>query len=135
MKLNLGCGHLKKEGYINLDCEDTWNPEILWNLESKLPIGTNTIDEVYASHLLEHVSNIGQLMFEIHRICKSGSSVVIIVPIGKAWQSWPEHKSPFNEDSYKYFEALTWNRQPAFRVLSKDIKKDKEMTIILEVLK
>ena len=33
MKLNLGCGHDHKEGYVNVDVSDLGNPDMVVDLE------------------------------------------------------------------------------------------------------
>ena len=33
IRLNLGCGQFKKDGYVNLDKYDSFAPDIVWDLE------------------------------------------------------------------------------------------------------
>jgi len=52
LKLNLGCGKYKREGYVNIDSRPEVNPDICeypWDLEYE----TESVDEIYMSHTLE----------------------------------------------------------------------------------
>ena len=54
MKLDIGCGEFKQAGFTGVDIIDGENVDIVGDLH-KLPIDSGTVDEVYSSHLLEHV--------------------------------------------------------------------------------
>jgi len=55
MKLNLGCGRKVKAGYINIDARKT-RPEVIVGDIRKLEYPKNSIDEIYANDVFEHVS-------------------------------------------------------------------------------
>ena len=77
MKLHLGCGHDKIPEYINCDISPQVKPDKIVDLEKKLPFKDNSIDEIIANHVIEHISNFIELMHEIHRICKNGAILKI----------------------------------------------------------
>jgi len=79
-KLNIGCGNRKREGWVNLDIDPLCNPDIVRDVDKGLPFDDNSFDEVYCSHVLEHVQDAYFLMKEMHRICVNGSKIKIIVP-------------------------------------------------------
>ena len=82
VKLNLGCGDDKKEGYVNMDFSKEVNPDKVWNFEkTPLPFRTNSVDEILAFHILEHINNFIPLMHDFHRICKNGAIIKIKTPI------------------------------------------------------
>ncbi|MCL5730045.1 MAG: class I SAM-dependent methyltransferase [Candidatus Pacearchaeota archaeon] len=97
MKLNLGCGNYKREGYVNCDVSEEVKPDKIIDLEKKLPFKEDTITDVYSRHTLEHIGNFIQLMEEIWRVCKNGARIEIIVPYfahpGAFWD--PTHKRFF----------------------------------------
>ncbi len=55
MKLNLGCGYNKLEGYVNVDIDKKCKPDIVANLEKKLPFKSSSVDEIIMFHSLEHL--------------------------------------------------------------------------------
>jgi len=55
MKLNLGCGVHKREGYINIDCNKDVHPDRLLNIED-IEFSKESIEEVYFSNVLEHLT-------------------------------------------------------------------------------
>jgi len=85
MKLNLGCGYNKVNGYINVDLSPECQPDLVCDLE-KLPWIwlDNTIDAVRFNHSLEHIGQqtdvfLG-IMKELYRVCKNNSKIEINVP-------------------------------------------------------
>lgn len=107
MKVELGCGKNKKEGYIGIDCMRFNGVDYIGDIDKEtLPFGDNSVDEIYSHMTLEHCTNIVFIMNEIHRVCKAGAIVKIIVPYGSSHQfvQDPTHKTQFNEDTFrKYF--------------------------------
>ena len=75
MKLNLGAGSAPIEGYVNLDhkTDDEIYP---------LKIEDNSVDEVRASHVLEHFSHhiVADVIAEWVRVLKPGGVLKIAVP-------------------------------------------------------
>lgn len=79
--LNIGCGHAYRHGWINLDYHDG-KIEVRADLENGLPFKDGTIDYVFASHILEHVNNVTNLVEEVHRVLRKGGRFEIYVPFG-----------------------------------------------------
>lgn len=85
MKLNLGCGLNKIEGFVNVDKYETCEPDLLMDLEeTPWKIGTNEVDEVLFNHSLEHLGQqtdtfLG-IIQELYRVCKTGATIQINVP-------------------------------------------------------
>jgi len=85
MKLNLGCGFNKRDGYINVDKFDTCRPDLLMDVEvCPWRFDTNQVDEVLFNHSLEHMGHdtdtfLG-IMRELYRVCKPRANVQINVP-------------------------------------------------------
>lgn len=71
LKLNLGCGRETKEGYINVDMFNHEGVDLVWDLNVlPLPFKDNSVDEVFCSHILEHLVTPYPLVLDIHRILK-----------------------------------------------------------------
>jgi hypothetical protein len=85
VKLNLGCGQNQIEGYVNTDREPAVAPDVVMDLEQfPWPFEDDSIDEVVANHVLEHVGAapdvfIG-IMQELYRVCQGGALIRIAVP-------------------------------------------------------
>lgn len=84
MKINLGSGRKRYFGFQNIDANPDVNPDYLINLDDvniKLPFDDDSIEEVKAEHILEHIgSGFIPLMVELYRVCKNGAIIDIIVP-------------------------------------------------------
>ncbi|MFZ1970831.1 MAG: methyltransferase domain-containing protein [Candidatus Nanoarchaeia archaeon] len=106
MKLNLGCGQVKLDGYLNCDISSTVNPDMVINLEKKLPFKDDSVDEIIAYHVIEHVWNIIPLINEMHRVVKKGGRIDIRVPYysSSAAASDLTHLHPFSFTSFDYVE-------------------------------
>ncbi len=83
IKLNLGCGERKFNGYINVD--KFGDPDIKHDLESfPWPWENDSISEIQMIHVLEHLGKDIDIYFgifkEIYRICKHGAQIYIVVP-------------------------------------------------------
>ena len=106
MKLNLGCGIDKRKGYVNCDISPVVNPDRVINLEKKIPFKKDSIDEILAFHVLEHINNFIPLIHEFYRICKNEAIIKIKVPFYSAWGQFndPTHIrffTPFSFDNFK----------------------------------
>lgn len=85
VKLNLGCGYRKLDGYINVDKFAAAQPDMLVDLEVlPWPFADNCATHVEMSHVLEHMGQESAkfllLMQELWRICVSQAVVTIRVP-------------------------------------------------------
>lgn len=82
IKLNLGGGYKRYDGFVNADIDPLTKPEILIDLETgNFPLEDNTVSEVKAWHVLEHVGEgFFHLMQELYRICENGAIIDIQVP-------------------------------------------------------
>lgn len=83
MKLNLGCGHNKMEGFVNVD--RAHSPDVVHDLETfPWPWPDSSVEEIRANHVLEHLGKDAEVfigvMKEMYRVCKAGAKVEIVVP-------------------------------------------------------
>jgi len=52
-KINIGCGDKKLDGYVNIDLS---NADLIHDVRQPLPYKDNSIQEIYAKHIIEHFS-------------------------------------------------------------------------------
>lgn len=109
-KLHLGCGLITPDGWINMDgswnarlakhpfwrkvlaatsiiskdqSSIAWNPKIISrDVRKPLPFPVDTLDAIYASHLLEHLylNEARQLLQECFRTLRPGGVLRMVVP-------------------------------------------------------
>jgi hypothetical protein len=53
VRLNLGSGHVPREGFVNVDARDLDGVDVVADVR-KLPFASGTVAEIYSSHLVEH---------------------------------------------------------------------------------
>ena len=82
MKLHLGCGTKKIEGYCNIDCRDTAAVDVVDDVSVLSKFADGTADVVYASHVLEHFSRhkYKEVLKRWHDVLKEGGILRIAVP-------------------------------------------------------
>ena len=107
VKLNLGCGGVYLDGYINVDHpSSTTKHDVAMDLNSpRWDFPDGYADEILIQDTLEHLEKPDQKMFEIHRVLKPGGVVWGGVPYAKsdgAFQAM-EHKWFFTEKSFDAF--------------------------------
>jgi len=109
MKINLGGGYKKAPGYLNVDSDKNCDPDFLVNLDDEnlvLPFEDNSVTEVKAHHILEHIGQgYFKLLQEIYRVCKSGTIIDIKVPHPnhEVYLNDPTHKRPITVEGIRLF--------------------------------
>ena len=104
MKLDLGAGNRKQEGFVTVDCNKLTNPDIFWDLnEIPYPFNDNSIDEINACHILEHLYDPFTIMKELHRILKPNGRLRIQVPHFSRGMTHSQHSKCFSMSFPLYF--------------------------------
>ena len=82
MKINIGAGTTRYEGFINCDYSNYCNPEYVFDLEKDIwPFEDNSVTYVIAHHVLEHLGDgYFHALKELYRVCKLGAIIDIKVP-------------------------------------------------------
>jgi predicted SAM-dependent methyltransferase len=83
MKLNLGCGLQKLEGYVNVDIDPNLKPDEVFDFTRTFPYADESVEEIVAYHVLEHLPK------HIHRSIYS-EIYRVLVPSGRLVISFPE---------------------------------------------
>ncbi|MFQ6014602.1 MAG: methyltransferase domain-containing protein [Anaerolineae bacterium] len=111
-KLDIGCGPEIAEGYEGMDRVAFEGVQHVHDIEDvPWPFDNESFDVVRASHVLEHMRDLINVMNEIQRVLKPGGVLKIIVPLamdaqgnwhGEAFQD-PTHVRFFVPDTFTYF--------------------------------
>lgn len=84
-RLNLGCGGLALEGYVNIDMRDLPGVDFVSDIRN-LPFDKNSIDEIRAAHVIEHFPEhyfIDSLLPHWMSLLRPGGELVLIAPNAK----------------------------------------------------
>lgn len=81
VRIDLGCGNAKREGFIGLDYVEGPQVDHVVNLTSdRYPFDDDSVDEVFSSHFLEHIDEPNHVFSEIGRICRDGAHIEFWTP-------------------------------------------------------
>ncbi|MAF42795.1 MAG: hypothetical protein CMI54_01320 [Parcubacteria group bacterium] len=100
IKLDIGCGKNKKEGFIGIDIDPNSNADITASALN-LPFENSSVDEIICSHLVEHFppAELQKFFDEIYRVLKPGAKAWL-----KADREWSEgrllRKDPDHKKRY-----------------------------------
>lgn len=104
LKLNIGCGEVKLKGWVNIDIDPKYKPDIILDIRRRLPFATNSIGFIYNEHLFEHFTyeEGERVLREFYRCLKTDGVLRMAMPdldynIQKYntdwksldWVSWP----------------------------------------------
>ncbi|KZE88032.1 methyltransferase domain-containing protein [Chromobacterium subtsugae] len=117
LKLNLGCGHDRRPGFLNVDSQAACHPDLVADLEQfPWPWDDNSVDEILMSHVLEHLGASSAtylgIIKELYRVCAPGALVTIIVPHPRSdnYLADPTHVRPITAAGLHMFNQEL-NRQ------------------------
>ncbi|MBY0094734.1 methyltransferase domain-containing protein [Priestia aryabhattai] len=148
-KLHLGCGKTTLKEWINLDIMKGQGVDIVADLEKcseiPLPLEDHSIDEFYASHLIEHIHHTLPMMQELHRVAKNDAKAVFRLPYGSSDDAYedPTHVRQYFLNSFGYFsQPYYWRADYGYRgdwktekislLVSEAVYKDKSFHEIYE---
>jgi predicted SAM-dependent methyltransferase len=84
MKLQLGCGRKERPGedWLNVDIIAGSNVDIISSAHELTNIGDNSVDEILAEHLLEHLTfyQANRALAEWYRVLRPGARLTLEVP-------------------------------------------------------
>ena len=86
LRLNLGCGHVPLDGYLNVDRRALPGVDIVAEVD-QLPFGAGEVQEIFSAHLLEHFPQEQlrrQLLPYYFGLTRSGGQFHAVVPDAEA---------------------------------------------------
>ncbi|GAB4134096.1 MAG: hypothetical protein Fur0046_05540 [Cyanobacteria bacterium J069] len=105
MRVDIGCGDSKPEGFIGIDICPGPCVDIVADISKSFPLEDSSVDELRAYDVIEHLPDRLNTMNEIWRVCKPGARVDLFVPStdGRGAFQDPTHVSFWNINSFLYF--------------------------------
>jgi SAM-dependent methyltransferase len=104
MKIDIGCGNHKREGFIGIDIAPGEQVDYVIDIErAPLPFENDSVDHVFSNHTFEHIYAPQNILREIVRVCKHGALVEIWTPYLKSNDAFLlGHFSFYNEHIWKH---------------------------------
>ena len=123
LRVNIGCGHVPIDGYVNVDMRDLPGVDVVADV-GDLPFETGSVDEVFSSHVLEHFPEEQlrrALLPHWHNVLAPGGKLRAIVPDGEAMLAqYAEGNYPFEEFREVLFGAQEYEGDFHFNLLTPD---------------
>jgi predicted SAM-dependent methyltransferase len=111
LRLNLGCGTNRIEGFINIDVEPSCKPDVICNfMAGKLPYKAGTVEEVVLFHCIEHIKKSlhRHILEEVWRVLKpSGKFIVSYPEFLKCVDNWKKN----HRGKKEFWEHTIYGRQ------------------------
>lgn len=107
MKLNIGCGNKKIEGYVGVDKFQCDAADYICDIENeKLPFEDNSVKAIILDNVIEHFRDIPNVINELIRVADKGAIITIITPHFSSLSSWidPTHLHHLSYFSFDHFE-------------------------------
>lgn len=79
-RLNLGCGPDLMKGWVNVDGNPEEEPDVVADVRKLDMFETGTVDEIFASHILEHIDCREPVLEEWCRVLKPTGRITVVVP-------------------------------------------------------
>lgn len=113
IRLDIGCGASKHDGFVGIDMMDLPGVDIVHDLEeTPWPLPNECAISAVASHILEHINPhkgvFINVMDEIWRVLKPHGQLAFVVPYAgtHGYYQDPTHVNPINESTMMYFDPL-----------------------------
>lgn len=107
LRLDLGCGRRKREGWTGVDSNPAVSPDVLHSLERfPYPFADSSVDEVVMDNSLEHLHDQLGVMEELHRVAKPGALITLHVPYFRSHWAFndPTHVRFFSVEAFYHFD-------------------------------
>jgi len=103
LKLDLGCGKNKQEGFLGVDSISFEGVDVVTDLRKAWPWAENTVQEVHCSHFFEHLTQTERAHFwnELYRVLKVGAQARIISP------HW-SHSCAYGDPTHQWPPVSEW---------------------------
>lgn len=113
LKLDLGCGQNKREGFTGVDVRDFKGVDQVVDLtKTPWPWPDNSVTEVNCSHFVEHLTGEERIAFvnELHRILIPGGKATVTTPHWASCRAYGDltHQWPPVSEFWWYYLNKEW---------------------------
>lgn len=116
LKLNIGCGETKLEGFVNIDMEseglvDKVKPDVICNIATEnLPFEVNSVDTIYFIHAIEHLPMKcwAHVFDEFRRVLIEDGLLVLAYP---EWETCVKYFIENKNGQKAFWRACLYGRQ------------------------
>lgn len=116
IRLNLGCGTRKKNGWVNIDIDESVKPDIVADVKDLNMFEDESVDEIECYHLFEHLIYTDSVaaLKEWYRVLKKGGKLSLELPnFQKCIEILYEKEG---EDAQKYAMMGIYGHTPAIQL-------------------
>ncbi len=106
LKLNVGCGRNTMDGFLNCDQNPAPHVDLAFDLQKDWPLEDNSAGVIYASHVIEHLTDPFTFMREAWRVLMPGGQMTLRMPYGSHRAAWWDltHIRPWFPESFCMFQ-------------------------------
>lgn len=118
LKLDIGCGKNKKEGFLGVDRLPFEGVDYQFNAGvDSWPFENDSVEEAHTSHFVEHLTALERIHFcnELYRVLKPGGKCALVVPHWSSCRAYgdPTHQWPPVSEFWFYYLSKEWRAQNA----------------------
>jgi ubiquinone/menaquinone biosynthesis C-methylase UbiE len=118
VKIDIGCGTKKKEGFIGVDIIAFDGVDVvMYAGKDAWPWADNSVDEAYCSHFVEHLTADQRVHFvnELHRVLKPKGTCLIITPHWASLRAYGDltHQWPPVSEMWYFYLNKEWREREA----------------------
>lgn len=114
MKVDLGCGIHKREGFWGVDARQFDGVDQIVDLRKKWPWKDGELEEAHASHFVEHLKPKERIHFvnELYRVLQKGAKCTIISPHWDSCRAYGDltHEWPPVSEFWYYYLSKEWRQ-------------------------
>lgn len=117
MKVHIGCGLRRIEGWVNVDYHPTEATDMVFDLQEEWPIKPNQVEAIYGCHVLEHLSRPLDFFRAAWTALRPNGTMDLHFPYGGHRSAWWDHTHvrPWFSENFGFlqpgYDAVTGNPQ------------------------
>lgn len=107
LKIDIGCGISKKEGFLGIDIIPSVGVDLVHDLNQfPYPFENTVASEIWMDNVLEHLEKPLLVLEELYRIAKNQTKITIAVPYFRSFYACidPTHRNFFSVEYFNYFD-------------------------------